>query len=98
MTFHENENKWDVVYYGTTLGWFIFESKNTIKAVVINKRFRGQGWLEVIYPEIEKYFNIVLKPSAIIVSPTVLKYWKKKNASLSDTNVLMAEEKMKEVA
>lgn len=92
------EERYTILANEDDIGWFSFQDSNSIWCIYLKPTFRGEGLHELIYPEIERQFNTILKPSGVIVSLTMLRYWKKKNAALHKTEFSIAEEKIRKVS
>lgn len=95
---NEIEERYTISIEQDEVGWFSFQDSNSIWCIYLKPTFRGEGLQELIYPEIERQFNTILKPSGVIVSLTMLRYWKKKNAALHNTAFSIAEEKIRKVS
>lgn len=77
--------EWDVLHKNKKIGRIVFERENQLQAIVILPKYRGKGWMPVVYAEIERQFDVTLKPSSLIVSDVVWKYWLKRGGSMSNT-------------
>ncbi len=88
ITFKQDETNLtvsDIYLDGSFIGWFQWETENSIKIIMLSKPYRGKGLLSKIYAAIEQSNSITLRPSAIILSPAVWHYWNKRKADLSRT-------------
>lgn len=75
----------DILLDGQKIGWFQWETENSIKVIMLAKPYRGKGLLSKIYATIEQNNNVILRPSQCILSPAVWHYWNKRGADLSKT-------------
>jgi hypothetical protein len=89
ITFKQDETNLtvsDIYLDGSFIGWFQWETENSIKIIMLSKPYRGKGLLSKIYAAIERDNNITLCPSRTILSAAVWHYWNKRKANLTKTH------------
>ena len=83
------EERYNIIHNNEWIGYFVFQDDERIHIINLYPDYRGKGLLRMVYADIEQQWKVTLKPSACIINPVMLKYWKKRNADLSKTKVIL---------
>lgn len=87
--FHEIYNVYNDNVY---IGYFEMLTDNKVQVIYLEPKFRGNGYMSKIYQTIEQTRNVTLNPGELILNKRVLEYWKKRNADLSKSEILIIRE------